>query len=415
LAGLVGHDVAVPFFVAVRIENSKVLLKLLGRGENMRRLVVAHFAIFVCLHPSLAEVRYNLIDLGPGKAVSVNNQGQILGSSGLLDATGAGNNVTLVSGNGSVSAISNTGLIVGQAMTSPAITPSEYHATLFDPTGHGNNVDLGSLGGTQNSRAMSVNDSGQIVGYSDFCVDDRTISHATLFDPSGSGNNIDIGIQPMPFPASQANSINGKGQIVGWSYNSLGYDYSQCAILPGTAVLFRSAGNGVIDLGTIPYLDFENSIYPNSSLATAINNNGQIVGAVYECVSGHMHAALFDATGNHNNIDLGALSGSNAGSEALAINNNGVIVGWAGNSAMLFDSSGHQNNLTLDSLIDPGLGWHLTMAYSINDNGWIVGQGDDPQGNTRAFLLTPVPEPATLTFFALGFVASTFRHVGRRN
>jgi hypothetical protein len=59
----------------------------------------------------------------------------------------------------------------------------------------------------------------------------------------------------------------------------------------------------------------------------------------------------------------------------------------------MFDPSGSGFNIDLNELIDPNLGWTLTIAYQINDNGWIVGYGTNPEGDIRAFLLTPVLEP----------------------
>lgn len=81
----------------------------------------------------------------------------------------------------------------------------------------------------------------------------------------------------------------------------------------------------------------------------------------------------------------------------MSINNLGNIVGVENWHATLFDSTGNGNNLDLNTVIDPSLGWELYQATSINDNGWIVGQG-----NKGAFLLIPVPEPATLSLLALG-------------
>jgi len=91
-------------------------------------------------------------------------------------------------------------------------------------------------------------------------------------------------------------------------------------------------------------------------------------------------------------IDLGTLGG--AQSLANSINDAGQIVGQAGSSdghsrATLFDTTGAGNNIDLNTLIDPASGWTLTSANGINDSGWIVEQGINPQGESHAFLLVP--------------------------
>jgi hypothetical protein len=58
------------------------------------------------------------------------------------------------------------------------------------------------------------------------------------------------------------------------------------------------------------------------------------------------------------------------------------------------------------------LGWTLTIAYSINNNGWIVGSGINPDGYSRAYLL--IPEPATLSILALGVLFTALRAKRRR-
>jgi len=87
------------------------------------------------------------------------------------------------------------------------------------------------------------------------------------------------------------------------------------------------------------------------------------------------------------------------------INDNGQIVGACANSsashhACLFDPTGHGNNIDLNTLIDPSSGWTLEGANCINNNGWIVGYGINPDGYEHAFLLTP--EPATVLLLGLG-------------
>ena len=55
----------------------------------------------------------------------------------------------------------------------------------------------------------------------------------------------------------------------------------------------------------------------------------------------------------------------------------------------------------LNSLIDSISGWELEQAIGINDAGQITGFGWIG-GQRHAFLLTPVPEPATFALLALG-------------
>jgi probable HAF family extracellular repeat protein len=58
----------------------------------------------------------------------------------------------------------------------------------------------------------------------------------------------------------------------------------------------------------------------------------------------------------------------------------------------------------LNSLIAPAPGWTLVEATAINDRGQIVGFGVNPDGQGRAFLLTPTPEPCTLALLAGGAI-----------
>ncbi len=56
--------------------------------------------------------------------------------------------------------------------------------------------------------------------------------------------------------------------------------------------------------------------------------------------------------------------------------------------------------IDLNTLIDPASGWILTSARDINDAGQITGTGLF-DGQPRAFLLTPVPEPSSVLLAAL--------------
>jgi probable HAF family extracellular repeat protein len=327
--------------------------------------------------------RYEVIDLGTlggdwSEAYSVNESGEIVGfardgSGGdhatLFDSSGNCNNIDLgtLGGNKScANSINDGGQIVGRA----ARHALSSNATFFDTSGNGNNIDLGTLDGNW-SFANSINNNGQIVG-------GATLSsgfwNATLFDPTGNGNNIDL--LTLGGRSSRACSVNNRGQIVGNADNRSGFS---------RAAVFDASGNGNnIDLGTLG---------GDKSYAWSINDNGQIVGYAKNS-SGYLHATLFDLSGSGNNIDLGSLGGNE--SWAFSINESGQIVGVAFDSsgysrATLFDSSGNGNNVDLNLLINSGNGLALVCAYSINNSGWIVGKGIDPDGESRAFLMKPLP------------------------
>ena len=57
--------------------------------------------------------------------------------------------------------------------------------------------------------------------------------------------------------------------------------------------------------------------------------------------------------------------------------------------------------IDLNTLLPTGSGWELAGAYGINDLGQIVGSGSI-NGQGHAFLMTPVPEPATILLVGCG-------------
>ena len=100
--------------------------------------------------------------------------------------------------------------------------------------------------------------------------------------------------------------------------------------------------------------------------------------------------------------NLGTLAGPQ--SQACDINEHGTIVGtttWsgAGVHAFIYRKGVMED---LNGLILPGSGWTLTNAYAVNDSGWIVGRGTNPDGIIHGFLA--VPEPGTLSLLAIGAV-----------
>ena len=104
--------------------------------------------------------------------------------------------------------------------------------------------------------------------------------------------------------------------------------------------------------------------------------------------------------------DLGTLGGTY--SEGTGINDSGQVTGtayMAGNLAShAFLYSGRTME-DLNNLLDSGnplnAGWTVRRGYAINDSFGMTGYGTH-NGQTRAFLMAPVPEPGTLALLALG-------------
>ncbi|WP_327297160.1 MULTISPECIES: hypothetical protein [unclassified Streptomyces] len=125
-----------------------------------------------------------------------------------------------------------------------------------------------------NSRALHINDNGQIVGASDSATGSE---HAFLFDPT-TASMTDLGALVLAGASgttdtSRATSINSQGDVVGVS-NSL-----DTSGTPVERAFLSTAGSGFLaDLGTLlPDPANPGSFLGNSS-AFGINDNGTIIG-----------------------------------------------------------------------------------------------------------------------------------------
>jgi len=162
------------------------------------------------------------------------------------------------------------------------------------------------------------------------------------------------------------------------------------------------AGNNVTSAGLSSY-----------STAQQINNNGQIVGnGIFG--NGDWLGMAWDPSNNFL-YWLDAFGGGN--SRAWSINDDGVIVGYGTNAnenlRALVSFDGGATSTDLNTLALDLTGWQsLSEAYDINENGQIVGSGILDNGDRAAFLATVVPLPAAVWMFmsALGVMVG-FRKI----
>lgn len=310
-------------------------------------------------------------------------------------------------------------------------------------------TDIGTLGG-KDSVALSINDLGEVVGYSttadgeihafrffgEAIFDLSTLggkeSYAYVITNSGillgDSKTSDGRLKPFmgapnsplfdlgePHSFSSARGANNAGQVVGYREfpDEDGKHYKRA---------YLHTTHRTIDLGTFG---------GKQSDAIAINDAGQVVGHLFtEYHGGDQRAVVYHAG---KTVDLGTLGGGN--SVGVAINIKGQVVGYAqlrgGDQRAFIYSQGRMKNLgtlpggtqsfaygiddlgrvvgssdgkdrplhafiyndgvmqDLNTLIPVDSGWLLTEAKGINKVGQIVGYGF-VNGERRAFLLTPV-------------------------
>jgi probable HAF family extracellular repeat protein len=361
----------------------------------MGRTIAAAVIISMPVAAPAAHAAYTVVDLGPvalsGEAQAVNENGLAVGefstaagTQGFSCVTGTKNTFGTPSGDTALFGVNSGGIAVGMSGNNGVMLNAAVNNS--PPT------SVGTFGGP--TVAYGINDTGLIVGESQYPT---TVGYA-FSTQAGTGTLTPLtpasqhspGSSLLGAAGSTALAVNNAGTIVG----------NASAGSPVHAFLYT--GGKMFDIGTLGADPAEDST------AYAINTGGTIVGSSYDS-DGNLQA--FEYSNYSTNPATGTATGTltalgfldpvnNPVSEAYAINNNGLIVGYSeddnGDELAVEFTGG--TPVALDSLLGPAdaAHWTLESAQSVNNAGQIVGYGLY-DGTQQAFLLQPtsVPEPVS--------------------
>jgi len=233
-------------------------------------------------------------------AYSINNFGQAVGKDNgswhaVLFSNGRVTDLSLPGGNGCVAnSINDSGQAVGAEC-------GDIHAVLFS---NGTVTDLGTLPGDAVSEAMSINNSGQVVGFSS----SNTLSRAVIFS-NGAATDLNSLVNAPGWVLSTASGINSAGQIVG---NGTLNGQTHAVLLTPinmTSETFTdtvsSSGNGTItsSSSTVNYAgSVAFTITPSAGYTlTSLTDNGTNVtgNAVWNASQGVFTYTISDVTSNN--------------------------------------------------------------------------------------------------------------------
>jgi probable HAF family extracellular repeat protein len=305
-------------------------------------------------------------------------------------------------------AINNNGTVVGARYT------DLYPTTAFRWTSEG----FTDLSGTS---ANAINDNEEIVGTtatgSFYCEADQQCKpigdgyYAYAINADGKAAGYKVGVNPFrttPLPLDPAiYDPAGSGK---WSVLEVAQTYPRGRVKGAYADLYSLVGindegyavgrksryglYGVSGIMTTPAFDAVTFLsVPNGGTATAINNNGLVVGTTQTntTIGDYAHAYLYDGT---TFLNLETLPSDGAGSPpgltsaASDINDLNQVVGnsWLETSlTSIYDPTKYHAFLWEDGVmidlnesvahLTDASGWILTSARAINDQGDIVGTG----------------------------------------
>jgi probable HAF family extracellular repeat protein len=295
-------------------------------------------------------------------------------------------------GSSNAVAINDSGQVVGW---------SEGYAFITGPNGIGKTT----LGESDSFLPTDINNSGQVVGFSYNDSDNSNIRHAFITGPNGVGMT-DLGTFGGKY--TDPHAINDSGVVIVSTYSDLSIAQVRAFITGPNGVGMTGLNlSGSIDarrfgindsgqvvgshnnqafmtgpdgLGVTDLGPFKGPHLSDMfSYARDINDSGQVVGYAESPYYGNYHYGFITGPDGMGFTNLGVFT-------PIAINNSGEAVG----DSTLFSHGGMTNLNLLDVVISAG--WSNLYVVDINNYGQMVGYGIDNNGHYHAFLLSYTPD-----------------------
>ncbi len=370
-------------------------MRCVSRFSASRRLLLVAFGIVAGLYlwpnPSQAQDFEGLGDVAGGAFLSlafgVSADGSVVIGSGNSASgteafrwTQAGGMVGLgdLAGGGFLSAAlgvnADGSVVVGYGNSASGIEAFRW-------TQAGGMVGLGDLaGGIYESIAYGASADGSVVvGYG------STVSGQEAFRWTQGGGMVGLGDLAGGSFGSTAYGVNADGSVVVGFGNSVS----------GLEAFRWTQGGGMVGLGDLAGGSFQSN-------ANGVNADGSVVVGYGSTVGG---IEAFRWTQGGGMVGLGDLAGGGFGSIANDVNADGsVVVGWGssvtGQEAFRWtQATGMESIRALLATAGVDMtGWELSEARGVSASGnTIVGYGDNPSGQTEAWIARFGPEGAGLT------------------
>jgi probable HAF family extracellular repeat protein len=299
--------------------------------------------------------------------------------------------------------INARGDVVGWSGSSPC------HAFLYrDGAGM---VALPGLPGQTFTLARGINDAGRVVGsgwgpglarhavrWSPGLAEDLGVLDGTSEGWDIGRTGVTVGSSPTlddMAPHAFLHSDAGGMVNIAPAWSACAYDVNDVGQVAGSAsagAFLWSPESGPQALGSLDDLPFSHGL--------AVNISGQVAGDAVSATGNRQR--VFRYTAGLGLVEIGGVGETNV---AWGMNAQGSIVGEGRPSsglkrAFLYtDAAGLQS---LNEMVDASPQWFLLMATDINDAGQIVGYGfDNATGQSRAFRLDPVAAAAPLAHLAV--------------